>query len=467
MPPLNNLLQLIFALLICSLATIKQKRSLAFSKAGVRRLASCLQRKPSCRDSNLWQCEKRNNTQTSVPALTSSFNLKCVGKTVLLFLCVIQSSTQTPGRTGLSTPEGRSADYYILPPSNQSQVNVLRGGETTKRLSGTQKFTPPRKFVACGPPTTSRKPTTPKKLHASKKPVFHPVCPQGVPYLLSKRLQLPRKNTGPSVTTKFCPKQKPARDVWHLLLVFYCRQILFASTQAILSSKIFALAPEIPVSGNSKKMGWDLSQTNSFLFSILVSISKKISNRKNSSSSTTNFFSYSRRGFPRSRAAPLRALSQEDHGWPFAKCTSIFKPPSQDQSQSILAPQKILCFRDQKIWRNKNFSCTTKFFKDYVVMNCVCPSLAEDMFSREKENPRYYFVLQELARGNFPPLQISQSEKFSIHFTVLGNSAPLPSSTITVPPRPQRRLYHSSEAEKGPPRPLNLQTFNTTQIFYS
>lgn len=170
MPPLTILLQLILMFaLICSLATIKQKSSLAFSKAGVRRLASCLQRKTSCQDSNLWQCEKRNNTQRNVPAQTSSFNLKCVGKTVLLFLCVIQSSTQTPGRTGLSTPEGRSANYYyFLPPSNQTQVNVLRGGETTKRLSGTQKFTPPRKFVVCGPKTTSRKPTTEKATFKSK-----------------------------------------------------------------------------------------------------------------------------------------------------------------------------------------------------------------------------------------------------------------------------------------------------------
>ena len=110
MPPLNNLLTiiLVFVLLICSLATIKRKSSFAFSKAGVRPAKSCLQRNKSLlqRQSNLWQCEG-NKKQRSVPAKPSSFNLKCVGETVLLFLptmCVIQSSTQTPGRTGLTTP---------------------------------------------------------------------------------------------------------------------------------------------------------------------------------------------------------------------------------------------------------------------------------------------------------------------------------------------------------------------------
>ncbi len=293
---------------------------------------------------------------------------------------MIQSSTQTPGRTGLTTPLGRSADYYILPPPNQSQVNVLRGGETTlssnpvgKRLS-IQKFCPSKENCCLSPTKNPNASLQRLKNHANKNPVAHPVCPQGVPSLFSNlkppgkrknKLQSKKKN-GEAWLINFCLKQKTARDVWHLLLEFYCFQILLSSTQANCLQKFLPLAPAFPVSGKIFKMlVWGPVSNHLSLFSILFSISKKnFQTKKLFIATTTNFFSNSRHGFPRNRAASSK--SPASRGFRVAllqKCIPLFKPPSSPISKVFWPLKKFYFFAIKKYGETKIFLALQYFSK--------------------------------------------------------------------------------------------------------
>src|SRR5207247_1350150 len=146
--------------------------------------------------------------------------------------------------------------------------------------------------------------------------LFSTQCSQGVLSLFSKSLKLPSKgkNGGPCVTTKFCLKQKTARDVWHLLLEFYCFKILLSSTQANCLQKFLLLSPALPVSGKIFKMlVWGPVYNHLSLFSILFSISKKNFQRKNYSSLLRQIFSLTQdTDSPGAVQPPRRAPPQED-----------------------------------------------------------------------------------------------------------------------------------------------------------